>query len=506
MKQFGLGFAVAVILLGGCSASKVVLIESDPSQAEVAIDGVAVGKTPLSKELEFPPEKPGYQVSFSLAGYFDDEIAIAFEPKELTKYSVDLKKLSKKVEIHSSPERSTLYVNGKEVGFTPYLDTLYFDQSQEYKFTARLPMYKDGEIVVAFEPQERSHYTVELEEVEEMELELYDYEVQKRRGVVTRVHKPRLARSLKEIIERSPNVKSVSKITNYNDRTMTVGAPDLSPDGKTLAYSLTAKKEVSKEHAAHGDEHDPESGKYIRVNSNIWKQAPESTTRTRVTFGNYLDEDPTFDPSGQFIYFSSTRNTQTPSLWRVGAGGAGGITKMSFGQSEDFAPTACEDLVAFASIIPNAEDLQIWTVGANGNLLTQLREGEGPDFSADGQKILFVRKDERTSNRQIWRMDFDGGSETILSNDPEVEDFDPRWSPDGRYIVFTSDAGRDLSNKRNRDVWIMRADGSGRTQLTTNGSEDDKPCWDPAGRYVYFRSTRGFQSNIWRFELSSPTL
>jgi Tol biopolymer transport system component len=81
-----------------------------------------------------------------------------------------------------------------------------------------------------------------------------------------------------------------------------------------------------------------------------------------------------------------------------------------------------------------------------------------------------------------------------------VQNIQGRWSPDGRWIVYASNEGRDSKGRRNFDIWLMAADGSARTQLTTNGSWDDSPCWDRAGELVYFRSNRGAAWNIWRLK------
>ena len=67
-------------------------------------------------------------------------------------------------------------------------------------------------------------------------------------------------------------------------------------------------------------------------------------------------------------------------------------------------------------------------------------------------------------------------------------------------MVYASNEGVDASGKRNFDIWMMDADGTNKTQLTTNGSHDDWPCWDREGRTIYFRSNRGGMWNVWRFE------
>ena len=58
----------------------------------------------------------------------------------------------------------------------------------------------------------------------------------------------------------------------------------------------------------------------------------------------------------------------------------------------------------------------------------------------------------------------------------------PRWSPDGRWLVMTSniDGGGD------EEVWVVSADGVSRRQLTTNDVPDTAADWLPDGRSIVF--------------------
>ena len=63
----------------------------------------------------------------------------------------------------------------------------------------------------------------------------------------------------------------------------------------------------------------------------------------------------------------------------------------------------------------------------------------------------------------------------------------PRWSPDGRWLVMTSnvDGGRD------EEVWVVSADGVSRRRLTTNDVADTAADWLPDGRSIVFERRAG---------------
>ena len=58
------------------------------------------------------------------------------------------------------------------------------------------------------------------------------------------------------------------------------------------------------------------------------------------------------------------------------------------------------------------------------------------------------------------------------------------WSPDGTKIAFVS------SRDRNDEVYVMRADGTGVTNVTHNAASDELPSWSPDGTMIVFSSSR----------------
>ena len=76
------------------------------------------------------------------------------------------------------------------------------------------------------------------------------------------------------------------------------------------------------------------------------------------------------------------------------------------------------------------------------------------------------------ANFEIYVVNADGSGLTRLTSD-SADDFSPAWSPDGSRIAFASD--RD----GNPDVYVINTDGSGITRLTNNLASDLHPSWSP---------------------------
>jgi len=287
-----------------------------------------------------------------------------------------------------------------------------------------------------------------------------------------------------EVIERSPNVKSVTRITDLKgDREPKYFT--ISPDGLYLVYQ--AKEQEN-------------SSQYI----NLWKIATDGGTgTTRLTSGRYFDIEPIISPEGNIVCFASNRSSAYPKLWKIRTNGAGGITRITQSDAVDRLPTLTPDgkYILYTSIPINAIDPQIWSIGIDGLLPSQLREGTHPKISPDGKKVLYSQLDSETKKSKIWVMDIEATEPTQLTFDTECNDEYPSWSPDGTKILYASDIGKDSNGKRNHDIWLMNANGSNQTQLTTNGSTDIIPQFSSDGKRIYFLSNRGFFWDIWRMEI-----
>ncbi len=79
---------------------------------------------------------------------------------------------------------------------------------------------------------------------------------------------------------------------------------------------------------------------------------------------------------------------------------------------------------------------------------------------------------------------------------------EPQVSPDGKWIVFTL-RKTDLDANRGRtDLWLVDVEGKNLRQLTSHPAGDFNPRWSPCGKYIWFLSMRSGSSQVWGMMVS----
>ena len=113
-------------------------------------------------------------------------------------------------------------------------------------------------------------------------------------------------------------------------------------------------------------------------------------------------------------------------------------------------------------------------------------------WSPDGQKIVFAIHERNSSGMttrgRLYTMNPDGSGITQLTSADGYLDSQPAWSPDGARIAFVSTRDGGIPA-----LYIMNADGSNQTRLTSGGF-DILPRWAPDGSRLLFSRAAGVGS------------
>ncbi len=192
--------------------------------------------------------------------------------------------------------------------------------------------------------------------------------------------------------------------------------------------------------------------------------------------GQPLNDAPAWSPNGREIAYGKNMNA-------IGIVGADGSHLREIDHNycggEDY-PTWSPDgtKIAFVAQNPCAARSGVYVINADGTgarLLVQ--GGSQPAWSPDGRRVAFARF-QTESLGAIYVINVDGSGLRRLTN-PRLDLGFPSWSPDGGQIA--------ASGGKPEGIYVMAADGTGLHLVGANGFD---PEWSPDGRWIVFtRST-----------------
>jgi Tol biopolymer transport system component len=120
----------------------------------------------------------------------------------------------------------------------------------------------------------------------------------------------------------------------------------------------------------------------------------------------------------------------------------------------------------------------IWVAKGDGTEQRRIAGGAHPRWSPDGRQILFVQGSDR--DRVLCVMDADGSNQTQITEPSHGYSGYHSWSPDGKQIAFEGGHGN--------AVYIVSVPG-GDARCIREGA--GQPCWSPDGKQIVFRSSYG---------------
>lgn len=155
--------------------------------------------------------------------------------------------------------------------------------------------------------------------------------------------------------------------------------------------------------------------------------------------------------------------------------------------------------VAFATKVRGVPTVA--TVGLDGSHLVLLGEGASPAWSPDGARVAFSRRVGDAN--QLFTVNPNTGAELVQVTSGGYEHDHASWSPDGKYLVFSTDRGAPRGQSRATNLYIIAITGTGLTQLTDGDVLTVTPCWGRDG-WIYFASDQSGSFDIWRLRPAGP--
>jgi Tol biopolymer transport system component/DNA-binding winged helix-turn-helix (wHTH) protein len=251
-------------------------------------------------------------------------------------------------------------------------------------------------------------------------------------------------------------------------------SPAFSPDGKTVAF--------------------------VRVNSAVVAEvnliSVDGGEPKRLTFDGAGVSNLTWTAGGREIVFSS-RHAGQSRLFKIPVAGGSPQWVAASGTDAQY-PTFSRQGNRLAWT-QNTNDADIFRVAIkaegevtklSSSLISSTAFDGSPRYSPDGKRIVFVSN--RSGSVEIWLSDNDGMNPLRLTSFRGPLVGSPNWSPDGRQIVF------DSRPEGNADVYAINSEGGQPRRLTTDSAEDIVPSWSRDGRWIYFTSNRSGRLQIWK--------
>lgn len=233
----------------------------------------------------------------------------------------------------------------------------------------------------------------------------------------------------------------------------------------------------------------------------IFSMNPDGTGVRRLTTNPDTDRQADWSPTGRDIAYTIAKpnspiNFEVARMTAAGTGHRRLTTTATRQASSQPSWRPDGKGILFRRSGPGRLIGSIWQMGLRGeNPAVRFQPPANPlypSWSPDMKRVLFasILSPTGDTDRGIFTMEGSGGALRTLFDVPGEYDSAPAWSPDGRRIAFESEADIDGANPEgDMEIWTMRADGSGRVQLTRNAVHDEGPAWSPDGRLLAY--TRG---------------
>ncbi len=224
----------------------------------------------------------------------------------------------------------------------------------------------------------------------------------------------------------------------------------------------------------------------------------------KLTGNGSLNLNPAWSPDGTQIAFLSYRSGR-PELLILSS--KGDLHKAFPQKGElNLAPDWSPDGTRIAFAGSRDGNSEIFLLNVSNGSLTRLTNNPAldtsPSWSPTGREIAFVS--DRSGNPQVYLMDAEGTNVRRLTYDGNWNDL-PAWSPRGDKIAYCSrglatDTCPDAKARGHFDLFVRDLATQKTARLTCGTGNNEDPRWSPDGRHLVFASDRAGNYDIYEMD------
>jgi serine/threonine protein kinase len=247
-----------------------------------------------------------------------------------------------------------------------------------------------------------------------------------------------------------------------------------SPDGKTLAFIANSQTDCCSKTIVE-----------LRLDTG------EERRLTTKTWTGDIGQLCWLSDGSALLLAATERRGGRSQIWYVSH--ADGKTRNIVNDLTDYGPglsISADSSTLVADIIDSSYSISILDKSVSHWITSGRYDGiGGAAWTPDGH-VVYVT--QTNSNYDICIMNHDGTNSKLLLSDRALS-WETEVSPDGRYVVFSSD-------REGTGIWRMDADGSHLKRLTD--ALDFSPSFSPDSKWVFFNKLRGGRVTIWKISIN----